>query len=418
MSGNNKHPMVDQLKVNESIISPGLRDKVLKDIESANMPTTRVENWKYTRVAKLNKLPFQTGTVSSIDITPFEIIKGAPTLVFVNGQFAQSSNLEKVEVGVHLAALSQTNETISNSLINTDDELFNALNIAYLNDGVRIQVDKNTQCNETLQIIHILDGDTVISNFKTIIELGDFAELNVVQSFFSTEDTTDAFCNTSTEITAGNNAILMLDKLQYENETCYHISSEQIDQDANSTVTVNTVTLNGRLVRNNLNFVVNGQNATSNLNGAYILKGNQHVDNHTVVDHKVANCNSNELYKGVMDEKSTGVFNGKVFVRQDAQKINAFQSNGNILLSDDATINSKPELEIYADDVKCSHGSTTGQLDNDAVFYLRARGLSEKSAKRLLVRAFIDEALEAISSEDFHAYVNRCLEERFDWSVN
>jgi Fe-S cluster assembly protein SufD len=210
----------------------------------------------------------------------------------------------------------------------------------------------------------------------------------------------------------------MLDKLQYENETCYHISSEQIDQDANSTVTVNTVTLNGRLVRNNLNFVVNGQNATSNLNGAYILKANQHVDNHTVVDHKVANCNSNELYKGVMDEKSTGVFNGKVFVRQDAQKINAFQSNGNILLSDDATINSKPELEIYADDVKCSHGSTTGQLDNDAVFYLRARGLSEKSAKRLLVRAFIDEALEAISSEDFHAYVNRCLEERFDWSVD
>lgn len=125
MSGNNKHPMVDQLKVNESIISPGLRDKVLKDIESANMPTTRVENWKYTRVAKLNKLPFQTGTVSSIDITPFEIIKGAPTLVFLNGQFAQSSYLEKVEVGVHLAALSQTNETISNSLINTDNELFN-----------------------------------------------------------------------------------------------------------------------------------------------------------------------------------------------------------------------------------------------------------------------------------------------------
>ena len=136
--------------------------------------------------------------------------------------------------------------------------------------------------------------------------------------------------------------------------------------------------MNGGLVRNNLNIDVKGENCTTNLNGVYQLKGNQHVDNHTVVDHLVPNCESNELYKGIIDEKSTAVFNGKVFVRRNAQKINAFQSNGNVLLSDDATVNSKPELEIYADDVKCSHGSTTGQLDEEAVFYLRARGLSEK----------------------------------------
>ena len=169
------------------------------------------------------------------------------------------------------------------------------------------------------------------------------------------------------------------------------------------------------LVRNNLNIEVNGENCTSNLNGAYLLKNRQHVDNHTIVDHKVPNCNSNEMYKGVIDDNSTAVFNGKVFVRKDAQKINAFQSNGNVLLTDDAAINSKPELEIYADDVKCSHGSATGPLDEEAVFYLRARGLSEKSARKLLVSAFVQEVFDRIENETFMAYIERCLDERFRW---
>ena len=167
------------------------------------------------------------------------------------------------------------------------------------------------------------------------------------------------------------------------------------------------------MVRNNLNIDVKGENCTTNLNGVYQLKGNQHVDNHTVVDHLVPNCESNELYKGIIDEKSTAVFNGKVFVRRNAQKINAFQSNGNVLLSDDATVNSKPELEIYADDVKCSHGSTTGQLDEEAVFYLRARGLSEKSARKLIVSAFINDVIEKINNEEVVHYVQQKIEERF-----
>jgi Fe-S cluster assembly protein SufD len=160
---------------------------------------------------------------------------------------------------------------------------------------------------------------------------------------------------------------------------------------------------------------VAGTNCTTNLNGAYLLKENQHVDNHTVVDHLAPHCNSNELYKGVIDDKATAVFNGKVFVRKDAQKINAFQSNGNVLLSDNASVNSKPELEIYADDVKCSHGSTTGQLDEEAVFYLRARGLSEKSARHLMVSAFIGDVLEKIESEEVLAFTQKILQERFGW---
>ena len=211
---------------------------------------------------------------------------------------------------------------------------------------------------------------------------------------------------------------MTLDKLQYEEETTNHINSEYVNQAKDSTFTLNTITLNGGLVRNNIHVNVNGQNCTTNMNGAYLLKGKQHVDNHTTVDHIAANCNSNELYKGVIDEKATAVFNGKVFVRKDAQKINAFQSNANVLLSDDANVNSKPELEIYADDVKCSHGSTTGQLDEEAVFYLRARGLSEKSARKLMVSAFIGEVLEHLENDSVVSYIERLLKERFGWDFN
>jgi Fe-S cluster assembly protein SufD len=164
-----------------------------------------------------------------------------------------------------------------------------------------------------------------------------------------------------------------------------------------------------------VNVKVAGQNAETNLNGAYILKNNQLVDNHTVVDHLVAYCQSNELYKGVLYDKSTAVFNGKVFVRPDAQKINAFQSNANVLMSDDASVNSKPELEIYADDVKCSHGSTTGQLDESAIFYLRARGLSEKLAKSLLVSAFISDVLNKIENQEVQDFIQSVLNKEHDW---
>ena len=195
----------------------------------------------------------------------------------------------------------------------------------------------------------------------------------------------------------------------------FHFSRELTKQQQDSNLTINTLTLNGNFVRNDVVIRVDGQNAESNLNGAYILRNNQLVDNHTVVDHLVPNCQSNELYKGVLYDKSTAVFNGKVFVRQDAQKINAFQSNGNVLMSEDATVNSKPELEIYADDVKCSHGSTTGQLDEEAIYYLRARGISEKSAKELLVSAFIADVLNRIENQDLLDFTNNVLSNSLGW---
>ena len=179
-----------------------------------------------------------------------------------------------------------------------------------------------------------------------------------------------------------------------------------------------TMTLSGELVRNNHNVVLADSNCEAHLNGLFISNGTQQIDNHTLIDHQMPHCESNELYKGIMDDKSVSVFNGKVFVRQDAQKTNAFQSNANVLISEDASVNSKPELEIYADDVKCSHGSTTGQLDEEALFYLRARGISEKGATQLLLTAFMSDVLHKIVVPEVKEKVYEVINKRFNWELS
>ncbi|MFB0925053.1 MAG: Fe-S cluster assembly protein SufD, partial [Vicingaceae bacterium] len=203
-------------------------------------------------------------------------------------------------------------------------------------------------------------------------------------------------------------------KIQNNAGESYQISSEQLYQRKDSNFTINTMTLQGTLVRNNLNIEVHGEGCETNLNGIYLGEAKNHIDNHTIVDHLKPNCNSNEVYKGILDDNSVGVFNGKVFVRRDAQKTNAFQQNNNILLTDDAVINSKPELEIYADDVKCSHGSTIGQLDDEAIFYLRARGVSKRSAINMMITAFVKDALERVSIPELKNYIETKIDTRFN----
>lgn len=392
-----------------------INEVATETLTTSALPTTRDEAWKYTRVAKIGKINFSNNSAKINSIKRFIVDSDAVQLVFINGNYSEEhSTLEQIE-GVSVQKLSDCDATqIPLTNLQFEGEVFHSLNANYLNDGVLISIEKNAQVNRTIQITHILTGEQELSNFKTIVQAGAFSKANIIQGFFA-ENATQSFANNTTEVFVGENAHLTIDKIQYEAEETFHISTEQVAQEKDSTFTINTLTLNGGLVRNNLNIDVNGQNCTTNLNGVYLTKGKQHVDNHSIVDHKVANCESNELYKGVMDDKSTGVFNGKVFVRKDAQKINAFQSNGNVLLSDDATINSKPELEIYADDVKCSHGSTTGQLDEEAIFYLRARGISEKSARQLMVAAFTEEVFEQIENEKVLAFAKDLLKERFGW---
>ena len=402
------------LQITSVNVSENDKQKALDVLQNTPLPTTRVEAWKYTRVAKLGKIDFVNESATISDISNYLIDDTKCSFVFINGHFSKDHSSQDIPNGVTTTLLSEINAPLSDSTLKIEGEIFNAMNTAHLNGGIQIDIASNTLVQTPIQIIHILKGDQTISNFKTIVNAGKSSQASLVQGFFS-ESGEGNFCNSTSEINVAENAVLRIDKIQNESEKSFHISTEQVQQDKNSNFGINTFTLNGGLVRNNLNIEVHGQNCETHLNGAYILKNKQPVDNHSIVDHKVPNCESHELYKGVIDDNATAVFNGKVFVRPDAQKINAFQSNGNVLLSDSATINSKPELEIYADDVKCSHGSTTGQLDEDAVFYLRARGLSERSARHLMVSAFIGDVLDKITNDNIKTYTHRILNERFGW---
>lgn len=384
-------------------------------LESTPLPTTRTEAWKYTRVAKIGKIDFSNTENSVTNLDNKKVIDSPYTLVFVNGRFSQDLSADTFPEGVTVKPLSMLDGISTQESFEGD--IFGALNLAYLNDGLHITIGKNAVVEEPIQVIHILKGDAQLSNFKVQIDAEDFSKATVIQGFFS-EDSSNSFVNYTSDIKVGVNTHFRMEKIQDEAPGNFHIGTDSVSQHKDSTFTINTITLNGTLVRNNLNIAVIGENCTTNLNGGYLLKDKQHVDNHTVVDHRVPNCNSNELYKGVMDENSTAVFNGKVFVQKDAQKINAFQSNRNVLLSDDATVNSKPELEIYADDVKCSHGSTTGQLDDEAIYYLRARGLSKKAAVQMLVSAFIAEVIMHVENENVRSYIYDRLNERFGWDIN
>lgn len=424
ITGNNKQdtyrvePLTGEMGVSY-ILPEALRKEAAKALDALDFPTTRDEAWKYTRVAKIRNTQFEVKDTHSIAAADKYIIPGleGSVLVFVNGFYKESLSTIRPGAGVSVSPLHAAESWAApyiGAQLKVEGEIFNAMNTLYATGGAAIRIAKSTQAEGAIQLIFVSTGEKMMASNRNVIVCEDFASAHITLGFFS-ENAASTFSNTVTEIYAGANSQLTIDKLQTEDTSAFSISTEEVSQEKDAVFTINTITLDGGLVRNNLSIAVNGQNSETNLSGAYILKGKQHVDNHTVVDHKVAHCLSNELYKGVMDEQSTAVFNGKVFVRKDAQKINAFQSNGNVLLSDDATVNSKPELEIYADDVKCSHGSTTGQLDEEAVFYLRARGLSETSARALMVSAFIGDVLEKVESEPVRSFIDRILLEKFGW---
>ncbi len=401
------------------VLSQDLREKALAVIDQTPFPTTKTEAWKYTRLTKVKNGQFSIQEIpNNIQISAID--PESLKIVFINGHFSPIHSDTNFPEGLKVIPLSQMDEKerayLGHNLIH-ENELFHSLNTAYATDGVYIHVSAKMVIEKTLEIIHVSAGNQVLSTVRNSITTEAFSSLKLIQHFIS-EQANDGFTNVISEISVGENSNLTIDKLQEESDSQIQIATEIVDQKKDAVFTINTITLNGLLVRNNLTINVQGSNCETNLNGAYILNGNQHVDNHTIVDHQIAHCVSNELYKGVIDGNATAVFNGKVFVRKDAQKINAFQSNANVLLSNDATVNSKPELEIYADDVKCSHGSTTGQLDEQAIFYLRARGIGEKSARQLIIGAFVEDVFEKIKNTSVIDRIDTVLLDRFGWIKN
>jgi Fe-S cluster assembly protein SufD len=400
------------------VLPQELREKSFEILNETAFPTTKTEAWKYTRTTRISNGTFQLANPNVQSVTPY-LIEGinGNVLVFVNGFYQAGLSTIKDTKGLHIASLASMPQdwVKANTKVTLEGEVFNALNTAFTTDGVCIEIAKNAIIEEPIQIIYITTGSTVLSSVRNILIANDNSEATVTMNYVG-ENAEANFTNVITEVTVKTNASLSIHKVQHENNTNFHINTETVSQGRDSRFTLSTSTFSGAIVRNNVYVHVDGENAETNLYGLYLTDDKQLVDNHTVIDHKVPNCNSNELYKGVLDGQSTGVFNGKVYVREQAQKINAFQSNGNVLLSDNASMNSKPELEIYADDVKCSHGSTTGQIDEEAIFYLRARGISEKSAKSLLINGFVGEVVDQISNEIVREYITKLMAQKLGYS--
>ncbi len=273
----------------------------------------------------------------------------------------------------------------------------NALNTALLNNGAFVYVPKGKTVKHPVVLINIIDSTevNVFCQPRNLLVVEENAQVTFIESFYAT-GANSAFINILTELYAGANSAVEHYKVQRQGGEIYHNNFTQVFQEANTNFNQVTLTMDGKLVRNNLHFYLNGENCNTALYGLYLTEKNNLVDNHTRVDHAKPNCFSDEKYKGILKDKSTAVFNGKIVVHLDAQKTNAYQRNQNILLSDEATVNTKPQLEIFADDVKCTHGATIGQLDNEPMFYLRSRGIPENVAQAMLLKAFADDIAEKI----------------------
>jgi len=412
---------LSSLQFNEDSYFEGLRKIAQNELNELDFPTSKTEYWKYTRVGKIVNNSYTLGQLEKIDVSDFLIPNlKAHILVVVNGYFSpELSNFTEVE-GITLTSLSaakkQSFEGVKkqfNQFTQNKKEIFLAFNNAFHTDGIYLEVAKSKIVEKPLHIINITTGNNTVSQSRNLFLANAGSQVKIIESFVNVDGEKN-FNNHVSEILIAENAFLEYNKIQDKKEHNFSIATEQVYQEANSNFTINTATFNGALVRNNLNIEVDASNCETNLNGLYLGKNKDHIDNHTVVDHKKPHCNSNEIYRGILDDESTGVFNGKVFVRPNAQKTNAFQKNNNILLTDNATVNSKPELEIYADDVKCSHGSTTGQIDEEAIFYLQSRGISKKGALKLMINAFAKDALERISIEPLQAYIDDKVEQELE----
>jgi Fe-S cluster assembly protein SufD len=361
------------------------QEKAIKDFSEIGIPDKKLEDFKYTNVRLYLNDEFSVKRIAtrlkSSDVRHL-FIGGHVSIVMVNGRFVKElsslKNLPKeVTVKNLFTALKETTQieaTQFNGQLEDKNNPLVMLNTALAYDGIFISVPENFECKGPIHIVNISAGNTkALYNPRNVIKVGQGASLTLIESYQSVELTEKVFTNSVTEVIVEKNATLNNYILQDEDALATQNNVHQVTVGTAGKFNNVTVSVNGGMVRNDLNVAINGENCEIHMHGLFIAKDGQHIDNHTLVEHNVANCYSNELYKGVIFDGGTGVFNGKIYVKQDAQKTNAYQSNKNILLGDKATINTKPQLEIYADDVKCSHGTTTGMLDKEAIFYLQTR---------------------------------------------
>ena len=378
------------------------------------IPSVKHEEWKYLNLSVLQTTGYRTVSpvaetkLNATDVKRFRLCGDDAYLCVVeNGSFnAAASAISGLPAGIRIGTLSdlENDPRVQEHLFKLapyTSEPMVALNTMLCYDTVIILADPGTKLETPIQLAFVAHADKnpIAIPARVLVLAGDEAELTIMESYHSYGEGASTFTNAVTESVIGNAARMHYAKVQVENANARHIGYHYTQLHRDSYQHLTTLTLGGSLVRNNLYLRLDGENINTYLNGLYVAGGEQVVDNHTLVDHATPHCFSSELYKGIIDDKAQGVFNGKIWVRQDAQKTNAYQSNKNILLSNDASMNTKPQLEIYADDVKCSHGATTGQLDEEALFYLRARGIGEAAARALLNHAFAADVVEQVENE-------------------
>ena len=372
----------------------------LEDLNLGSFPNRKDERWKYTPLRALkkinfhNQLNFKTEHLNSLGLPKLEGL----VIVLENGKF--NSTLSNIIDLKEIELLFLNGADIANNFQeSTQNGYFNNLNASFLTEKVVLKIKPNSSINEPINFVNIISDDNCISNTQFNIDVFENSKLHIRQYFLGSSNSKDGFINHRNEVTMKINSSLTIDKFQDLNQN-FNFCNEFIDQNQDSKFIMNTFSASGIILRNDVFNNVNGKNCHSELNGVFAPVEKQHFDNHTTINHFVADCKSFENYKGVIKESGVGVFNGKVIVHEDAQKIEAFQKNNNILLDDESKIYSKPELEIYADDVRCSHGSTTGRFDEEALFYLRSRGISVKKSLELMTLGFINEVIE--KSNDLH----------------
>ncbi len=412
-----------------------VRKAALHRFADLGFPTTRDENWKYTSVAPIAGVAFQpapritaASAVGALKSSCYFDLD-CSRLVFVNGHFSpEFSCLDGLPKGVRAGSLAEALASGAPELeqhlaryADFQDHAFVALNTAFLEDGAFIDIPKGLVVEKPIYLLFVSTapngGQPAVSFPRTLILAGRESQASFIEGYIGADEAPSFralseglpkaserlshggpggvyFTNAVTEIVAAESAVVEYGKFQQEGSTAFHVATVQVQQERASTVSTRTFTFGGALVREDLNIVLAGEGASAHLDGLYITFDRQHVDHHTTIDHAQAHCDSRELYKGVLEDRSSAVFNGRVIVRKDAQKTDSKQSNKNLLLSEDAVVNTKPQLEIFADDVKCTHGATIGQVDQEAIFYLRSRGIGRDEARSLLTFAFANEVID------------------------
>jgi Fe-S cluster assembly protein SufD len=399
-----------------------IRRAALDRFEEHGFPTPKSEDWRFTRVRPLLQHDYalaETATNGLPTITDFSFKDDACSrLVFVNGHFSESlSAVGELPEGALVTSLRTAFDTDPELVrmhlarhADTDTNPFVALNTAYLIDGAFVYVPRATSVDTPIHLLFIgtAGNGAIVSHPRNLIVAEDQSRATILESYVGSEGNV-YLTNAVTEIVLGENASVDHCKVQKESEAAYHIASLQAHMGGDSRFVTNSVSLGGMLVRNDIATVLDGEGIECTMDGLYMADGHQHVDNHTAIEHAKPHCDSHELYKGILNGRAKAVFNGRIHVHPDAQKTDAKQSNGCLLLSDDAQINTIPQLEIFADDVKCTHGATVGQLDDNAVFYLRSRGIGETDARHMLIHAFANEVLERIKVEPLRAQLEADL---------